>query len=55
VAVKLDTKTLSLQLALADAYIHSAQIEKGRGALKSILATDPKYPGATEMLQKLKP
>ena len=31
VAVKLDPKTLSLQLALADAYIHSGQIEKGRG------------------------
>jgi cellulose synthase operon protein C len=55
VAVKLDPKTLSFQLTLADAYVHSGQIEKGRGALKAILAADPKYPGATEMLQKLKP
>jgi predicted Zn-dependent protease len=55
VAVKLDPKTLSLRLALADAYIHSGQIEKGRGALKAILTANPKYPGAAEMLGKLKP
>lgn len=54
-AVKLEPKTLSLQLALADAYIHAGQTEKGRGVLKTILEADAKYPGAAEMLEKLKP
>jgi lipopolysaccharide biosynthesis regulator YciM len=55
VAVTLEPKTLSLRLALADAYIRAGQAEKGRGALKAILAADAKFPGAAAMLEKLKP
>jgi hypothetical protein len=42
-------------LALADACIRAGQTEKGRGALKAILAADANFPGATEMLEKLNP
>jgi tetratricopeptide (TPR) repeat protein len=54
-AVKLEPKTLSLQLSLADAYVRAGQTEKGRGALNAILAVDANFPGAAEMLEKLKP
>ena len=55
IAVALDPDTLALKLALANAYIHAGQTEQGRGVLKAILAADAKYPGAAEMLERLKP
>jgi cellulose synthase operon protein C len=54
-AVNLEPGTLSLKLALADACSRAGQTEKGRGVLKAILSADANFPGATEMLEKLKP
>jgi Flp pilus assembly protein TadD len=54
-AVNLEPGALRLKLALADACIRAGQTEKGRGVLNAILSTDANFPGATEMLEKLKP
>jgi predicted Zn-dependent protease len=54
IAVKIEPKTLSLQLALADAYAKAGQNDKAKKTLKAILAAEPDYPGAAEMLDKIR-
>jgi Flp pilus assembly protein TadD len=53
VAVQLEPKDRSLQLALADACLRAGRTERARVLIKAILAADATYPGAAELLKQV--
>ena len=53
--MKLDPKTPSLRLALADACLRAGKKQRAGELIKAILAADPKYPGAVELQKQLEP
>jgi len=55
IAAKLDPKTPSLRLALADACFRAGKKQRAGELIKAILAADPKYPGAAELQKQLAP
>ena len=55
VLVELLPRQLALRLSLAQAYADAGEPAKARAAVQSLLALDPKFPGAVELLETLKP
>jgi tetratricopeptide (TPR) repeat protein len=54
-AVRLDGKQLAWRLALAEAAVKAGEKDKAKVALEALLAIDPQFAGARELLESLKP
>ena len=51
-AAELEPNSIETQFALADACLRAGRADRARKLLQEILAAEPNYPGATELLEQ---